>query len=183
MQSRIVKLLIALATAGTLVLSGCKQEDEAVPPPEPVATESEPLPEVTPTGESTGEASGIAAGLDMGALQEREEPKRLLRFYADAIRLGDWQAAAKAWTLDSLMTPEKLRDEFGGDAGPKVAVGKGDASSAAGTLFFQAPVVVDFADGRPSRRGTIVLRRANDVPGASPEQLVWRIERNSIMTQ
>ncbi|MEW9854644.1 hypothetical protein [Novosphingobium sp. M1R2S20] len=185
MRSRAAKLLTVLAAGGILVLSGCKQEEESAvaPPVEPMVTETAPEPEVIPTGESTGEASGIAADLDMDALQERAEPKRLLRFYTDAIRLGDWEAAAKAWTLDAMMTPEKLKAQFGGVAGPKVAVGKGDSSSAAGTLFFQAPVVIDFPDGRPSRRGTIILRRANDVPGASAEQLVWRIERSSVVEQ
>ena len=54
---------------------------------------------------------------------------------------------------------------------------------AAGSLYYEAPLVIDFADGRASRRGTIVLRRVNDVPGASAEQLTWRIERSSTLPQ
>lgn len=44
-------------------------------------------------------------------------------------------------------------------------------------------MVLDFADGRPSRRGSIVLRRINDLPGASEQQLNWRIERMSTVTR
>jgi len=95
--------------------------------------------------------------------------------------VGDWIDAAKAWSLDAQMTPEKLQAEFGGQAGPKIAVGKGDVEGAAGSLYYEAPIVVDFADGRASKRGTIVLRRVNDVPGASEEQLNWRIERTSTL--
>ena len=105
----------------------------------------------------------------------------MLRFYTNAIRVGDWNAAARAWSLDAQMTPQKLESEFGGDAGPKITIGKGDMAGAAGSLYYEAPLVVDFADGRESKRGTIVLRRVNDVPGASEEQLNWRIERTSTL--
>ena len=74
-----------------------------------------------------------------------------------------------------------LMSKVGGAAGPRLAVGKGDVEGAAGSLYYEAPLVVEFADGRPSKRGTIVLRRVNDVPGASEEQLNWRIERTSTL--
>ena len=133
-------------------------------------------------GASAGPGA-VVSGLDAGALTERRDPERLLRYYANALRMGDWADAARAWSLDAQMTPDKLKAEFGGQASPKIAVGKGDTEGAAGSLYYEAPVVIDFADGRPSRRGTIVLRRVNDVPGASEEQLNWRIERTSTLSQ
>jgi hypothetical protein len=180
--------LLALVAAGTLVsLAGCKPDAE----PAPLASEGtqqaadvgDVVPSDTPTGWASGGAGGIAADLDLGALQERRDPERLLRFYTNAIRVGDWSTAAKAWSLDAAMTPEKLRAQFDGDAGPKLALGRGDWTNAAGSLFYEVPVTVDFPDGRESRRGTIVLQRANDVPGSSALQLVWRIERSSIVPQ
>ncbi|PEQ12371.1 hypothetical protein B2G71_12830 [Novosphingobium sp. PC22D] len=174
-------MALAALPACLLALAGCKGEPDD-PMVEPMPTETAvPLPEPTATG--TGSVSAVADGLDVAALKERRDPERLLRFYTNALRLGDWQAAARAWSLDAQMTPEKLESEFGGQAGPKVAVGKGDVEGAAGSLFYEAPVVIDFADGRPSRRGTIVLRRVNDVPGATEEQLNWRIERSSTLPQ
>lgn len=182
MPSRPAKLLSLLA-AGTLVaLAGCNREQPAAPDPSDTAAAAvEESASAEPSGESSGSASGIAADLDLGALQERRDPERLLRFYINAIRVGDYASAAKAWSLDAQTTPEKLKAEFGGDAGPKIALGKGDWGDVAGSVYYEAPITIDFPDGRPSRRGTVVLHRANDVPGASALQLVWRIERSSIV--
>lgn len=180
---------IMLATAfsgGVLLLAGC---DRSPPAPTMTADATEDASEAAlPRGEPSADASaaanaGIAAGLDIGALTERRDPERLLRYYISAIRVGDWVDAAKAWGLDAQMTPQRLESELGGQAGPKIAIGKGDIEGAAGSLYYEAPVTIDFADGRPSRRGTVVLRRVNDVPGASEEQLNWRIERTSTLTQ
>lgn len=185
MPSRAARLLPILLAGSLAALSACKQ-DETATPIDPVASESAVPTEVETQPSVEGSASadaGIAAALDMGALEERRDPERLLRFYTNAVRVGDWTSAAKAWSLDAQMTPQKLEAEFGGAAGPKVAVGRGDAGAAAGSLYYEAPVTIDFQDGRESRRGTIVLRRANDVPGASDLQLVWRIERSSIVQQ
>lgn len=131
---------------------------------------------------SGGPVAASASTLDTTALAERRDPEKLLRYYISAVRVGDWAAAAKAWSLDAEMTPQKLEDEFGG-VNPRLAVGKGDMDGAAGSLYYEAPIVVDFGGGRPSKRGTIVLRRVNDVPGASGNQLNWRIERTSTLTQ
>ncbi|MCJ1961220.1 hypothetical protein [Novosphingobium mangrovi (ex Hu et al. 2023)] len=179
-------VIAAAVCSAALLLAGCESNaPEAIPSDGATGVGSELLvPEMLPSDAATGAVSGgIANDLDMEALTERRDPERLLRYYTSAIRLGDWIDAAKAWSLDAQMSPEKLRDEFGGKAGPKIAVGKGDIAGAAGSLYYEAPIVVDFADGRPSRRGTIVLRRVNDVPGASEEQLNWRIERTSTLTQ
>lgn len=176
----------AAISATALLLAACNRDQPAaVTSAEPTAeaTEAATAVEVPSADASVAASSALAAKLDMAALKERRDPERLLRFYTSAIRIGDWKDAARAWSLDAQMTPEKLANEFGGDAGPKIAVGKGDMEGAAGSLYYEAPLVIDFADGRPSRRGTIVLRRANDVPGASEEQLNWRIARTSALPQ
>lgn len=167
-----------------LVLAACQEKMPEVEVSGDATSAAESLvPEPLPSVDASAAASaGLAAGLDMNALRERRDPERLLRYYTNAIRAGDWVDAARAWSLDAQMTPEKLKSEFGGQASPKIAVGKGDTAGAAGSLYYEAPIVVDFQDGRPSRRGTIVLRRVNDVPGASEEQLNWRIERTSTLT-
>jgi len=183
--------LTAIFLAGaSLLVSGCDNqapEAQATGAATGEATEAV-VPATMPSGGPSDGATGAVAGavmsdLDVGALEDRRDPERLLRFYSNALRVGDWQAAARAWSLDAQMTPEKLSAQFGGSTPPKIAVGKGDTESAAGTSFYEAPIVIDFADGRPSLRGTVVLRRANDVPGASEEQLVWRIERSSTLVQ
>ena len=59
----------------------------------------------------------------------------------------------------------------------------GRIEGAAGSLFVDVPVQVygRLADGEPfSRRGTITLRRVNDVPGSTPEQRRWHIYRSDV---
>jgi hypothetical protein len=58
--------------------------------------------------------------------------------------------------------------------GIAVAVGEGTMEGAAGSSFYTAPVTITGRDrqGRPIRfEGEAVLRRVNDVPGATPAQL------------
>jgi hypothetical protein len=185
MPIRSVKLLPCLLALPLLALAACQQEQPTAPEPADTASAAalEPAPSDAPSADASGSAGGIAAELDAGALQERRDPERLLSFYTNALRIGDWDAAASAWSLDAQMNPDKLRADFGGDAGPKIAIGKGDWENAGGSLFYEVPVTVDFPDGRPSRRGTVILRRANDAPGASPLQLVWRIDRSALAAE
>ncbi len=62
---------------------------------------------------------------------------------------------------------------------PVLTVGKGDQEGAAGSIFYEAPVSLRFGDA-PPERGSLVLRRVNDVDGASAAQLRWHIERSTI---
>jgi hypothetical protein len=60
-----------------------------------------------------------------------------------------------------------------------VAISAGEMEGAAGSLYYtsQATITGTDAEGRPIRiEGPVVLRRVNDVPGASEEQLRWHIE-------
>jgi TPR repeat protein len=178
-------VIASAVSAVALLLAACNQKPIAEPSSDATAAASEAIAaSEEPSGDASEAAqSGLAAQLDQTALGERRDPERVLRYYINALRIGDWDDAAKAWTLDAQMTPNRLAEEFGGDAGPRIALGRGDTSTAAGSIYYEAPVVLDFADGRPARRGSIVLRRVNDVPGASEQQLNWRIERMSTVTR
>lgn len=64
-----------------------------------------------------------------------------------------------------------------------VAVPTGTIEGAAGSSYYTAPVAITSTDkdGRPVRiEGEAVLRRVNDVPGASPDQLRWHMEKVSL---
>ncbi|MFT4055288.1 MAG: hypothetical protein QM681_12345 [Novosphingobium sp.] len=178
-------VLTVLLSASLLALAACGKagEDPAVLDSASADVDAtDAVVDVGPVDGATSAPNSSASTLDTGALTERRDPERLLRYYVSAVRIGDWDAGASAWSLDAQMTAQKLQGEFGG-AKPRLAVGKGDMERAAGSLYYEAPIVVDFGDGRPSKRGTIVLRRVNDVPGASEQQLNWRIERTSTLTQ
>lgn len=185
MAGQVVKPSTIAALVALTLLSACKQD----PTPQPSiildtqGAASEEAADVLPSSDASEGSREAIADLDWGALEERQDPERLLRFYTNAIRIADWTAAARAWSLDAQMTPDKLKAEFGGEAGRKIAVGKGDTGTAAGSIYYEAPVTIGAPDAGESRRGSIVLRRANDVPGASALQLVWRIERSSIIAR
>lgn len=147
--------LLALAAA-------CDQQEAAAPSPSPTTAPA---------------ATAASPGLDLGALIERKNPARVLDFYAAALAAGEWATAARAWGEDSGVTGEKLQAEFGGKGSVQLGLLDGQADGAAGSLHYQAPVILRFGNGE-ERKGTIALRRVNDVDGASEEQLRWHIERS-----
>lgn len=117
--------------------------------------------------------------LDTAALRDRSDPDRLLRFYAAALAARDWAAAAKAWGRGSGVTAATLKAAYDRAERPRLEVGKGDQEGAAGSLFYEAPVTLHFGEDQPER-GSLILRRVNDVDGATAEQLRWHIERSTI---
>jgi len=131
----------------------------AAPAPEPTT------PELTPEAER-GETGARDVLLDFARAIELE---RVDEAYA-MLGEGDRQR----WT----------RAEFAGLFADldqiTVAVPGGTMEGAAGSSYYTAPTTITATDakGRPVRyEGEIVLRRVNDVPGATPEQLRWHIER------
>jgi hypothetical protein len=60
------------------------------------------------------------------------------------------------------------------------AVGGGTSEGAAGSIYYEVPVTLSGttrSGGTYLREGTITLRRVNDVPGATPAELRWHLER------
>ncbi len=180
-----MRMALGTALVFGLMVSACGGPNaDETPLPDPTGT-------VTATPDSIVEeleaplatASAVPTiELDYGALDDRANPERLLHYFADAVRKGAWEEAARAWSSDADITPEQLQTAFTGSSRVELVFGKGDSQSAAGTSFYVAPLVVDFEDKADTdRRGTIVLRRANDMPGASTQQLNWRIERSDVM--
>ena len=175
-----VLTVIALA----LLAAGCDRSKEPTPQslaseesPQPTAAAVVPPEAAVPTGEAT---SAPAPELDMGALDERKDPDRLLRFYAAALHARDWAAAAKAWGAGSGVTARTLKESYDRADPPTLELGKGQVEGAAGSLYYEAPVTLRFGAGAKPESGSLVLRRANDVPGATAEQLRWHIERSTI---
>jgi hypothetical protein len=88
--------------------------------------------------------------------------------YAEAAKLTAQGATAKA-----LAAGLEAYDSYHGLVGAPGAV-----EGAAGSLHVEVPVQVygRLKDGREVQQGGVaVLRRVNDVPGASAEQKLWRI--------
>lgn len=64
-----------------------------------------------------------------------------------------------------------------GEITVKVAAGK--MEGAAGSSYYAVPTIVSLSDSKVLA-GTTVLRRVNDVPGATQEQPSWRIEVSNL---
>lgn len=146
--------LLVLAVA--VLAGGCQaRKAEAPAARETVA----PAPEATPIGPSTA-----------------RDPQAVLIAWAQAVSLRDWLLARAYWGEHGTQSGLEL-DEFAARWGrlkdPVVDLGKGREEGAAGSLFYTAPVTIH--DGKRTIAGQVVLRRANDVPGASAEDLRWHI--------
>ncbi len=148
------------------------------PAPAPVPTAPAPLPSIAATP-ATAPVAPVAR-LDMGALNERKDPDRVLRFYVQALSARQWDAAAKAWGPGAGVSAAILEAAYDRPVPPRFEIGKGTVEGAAGSLYYEAPVILRFGDEAVPERGTLTLRRVNDVDGASAEQLRWHIERSSI---
>lgn len=184
-----------LFVLSTLALTACDRSERAPEPPQsPPAVVAEPTaPAPMATSTPTPEPSVPVPGptlttpprildqtkLDRGALNERRDPDRVLRFYADALAARDWASAAKVWGEGSGVTAMTLKASYDRAAPPRLEVGKGEGDAGAGSQFYEAPVVLRFGGGQ-AERGTLFLRRVNDVDGATPAQLRWHIERSTI---
>ena len=183
----------ALSLAGlcalALALAAC---DRKPPEPEPSATPtiggapipapSIAVPTATPSAQPGPLTTPVppATKLDTGALQERKDPARVLRYYAQALHARNWDAAAKAWGRNSGITAAILEAAYDRPTPPSFEIGKGQGDAGAGSQFYEAPVVLRFGGEAMAERGTLTLRRVNDVDGATPDQLRWHIERSTI---
>jgi hypothetical protein len=149
----------------------------------------------TATGRSDLATAGVAPGLgeavaaNAASAPEPAEMKgelgarHVLGLWAEALERGDWATARAQWGNGgalSGLTPAEFAAQYARYRQVKVEIERGQADAGAGSLFYVAPVVVSgiTREGKPFRgEGRAYLRRVNDVPGATPEQLRWHIER------
>ena len=103
------------------------------------------------------------------------------RYYA-ALEHGRYRAAYALWSGDGQASGKRYPDfirGFARTAHTRVVAGRPtDGEGAAGSLYITVPVTVTatLKDGTRQRfRGSYVLRRVNDVDGATATQLRWHI--------
>ena len=111
-----------------------------------------------------------------------EGARNILLSFARAIERKEY---GQAWSLLSAADKKKWNRTgfaaiFADLGGIRVAIPDGAMEGAAGSIYYTAPVVItgNDDDGRPLRiEGEAVLRRVNDVEGATPAQLRWHFAR------
>lgn len=160
-----------LAASLALVLASCGSEEPAEAPSAPGETgETAALPR--PAQVSPAQAAAL----------ESTDCRAVARAYFDAIALRDFAFAARFWD-DPVIDDARLAALFTGYGQPRFEIATVREEGAAGTLFCAVTgALSDLADpARPLREGEIVLGRANQVPGATPEQLRWTIRSSTFV--
>jgi hypothetical protein len=186
-----MKTTAALASA--LALAACgqpgarqnEQPDPAIAPATEAAV-TVAAPAARPAGANAAAADGAPdlapPRLTPEAERGEKGARNVLLSFARAIELRDY---GQAWALlspaDQRKWPEAQFAALFADLGKaSVAIPAGTMEGAAGSSFYTAPVTItgEDTDGRPVRlAGEAVLRRVNDVDGATPAQLRWHFER------
>ena len=167
-MDRSVLLLLTIPPALALALAGCGQADDPgaaaeTGQPEVVATTNyEPALVELPKEFSSRDCAAVAGA------------------YAQALGKKQFSVAAQAWAQP--IGTDKLAMGYEKYGKPILKVGQTREEGAAGSLFCE--VTVTLRDGEnpqtPLKQGTLSFRRANDVPGAAPDQLRWRIATSTI---
>jgi hypothetical protein len=150
--------------------------------PAPTPTPSDTASAVPATGENDGSPDITPAKLTGDAAKSEKGARNMLLAWSRGIELREFDQAwalmgdaAKAQTskaqFNALFHP--LRDIA-------IAVAGGEMEGAAGSSYYSVPTTVTGtrADGsKATLKGEVVLRRVNDVPGATAKQLAWHIEQ------
>lgn len=163
----------ALVAAAALMpaLAACDRPEPSTEPASTAAAEVEPRPSPTPT------AQIVAPGTPSAS----REPGEVLKAWASAVEARDWKTVRAYWGdagAGSGLDERAFAARWSDLLAPRVRIAPGREEGAAGSLYFTAPVTI--TDGARQIAGEIVLRRANDVPGASDEQLRWHIESTTL---
>jgi hypothetical protein len=152
--------LLALSAA----LTACSGE-EAPPAARPAAkaTEVPPPPLTIPSPSAS------------------RNPAEVLLAWAGAMSLKQWDAAYLYWENKGAgtgMNIDQFKTHWARLSNPEFEVHPGVNEGAAGSLYYTAPVVL--IDGTRRLEGEVVLRRVNNVPGATSEDLRWHIESHTL---
>ncbi|MGX7896976.1 hypothetical protein [Tsuneonella sp. HG222] len=170
---------LALAACGSPAPSPSTEAGDTAAPvetPAPVVS-GEPTPPAASPGTPEADPSQPANA-------EEKAARGVLLEWARSLEVGQLDRTWATWGKDAEARSGMTRAQH--DAYWQrfktitIAMPTGTTDGAAGSLYYTAPttVVGKTQDGRPYRlEGEVVLRRVNDVPGASADQLAWHIEK------
>ena len=160
-----------LPFAAALLLAGCGEQ--AAPVPQQSETTAPDL--------GVGELELPAQVADFPALSSTDCAE-VAEFYLAAIAGDEYERAALAWD-DPVVDGARLEAVFGPYGEAEFETTGPSLEGAAGSLYCTVEgTLTDAADSaRPASEGAIVLRRANDVPGATPDQLRWTVQSSTFV--
>jgi len=168
---RAVAPLVALG-----LLAACSGGDEPAAEDAPDAT---PTPEATPAPQASATPAPTVA--DFPALSNKD-CATVAQFYFDAVSTREFARAALVWN-DQAIDAQRLAGRFATYQQPIFAPKEPQVEGAAGSLY--CTVEAELSDaaniGGQAMPGTLTLRRANDVPGATADQLRWTLQMSTFV--
>lgn len=139
----------------------------------------------TATDEATAPAlpgpGGAPQVADFPALASKDCVE-VVQFYLEAIGGREWDKAALVWD-DPVVDGARLAAVFAGYKVPQVEWTEPFVEGAAGSSYCAVTGKLTDA-GDPAKvlvEGTLLLRRVNDVPGATPDQLRWTLRSSTFV--
>jgi hypothetical protein len=106
----------------------------------------------------------------------------VVEFYLEALSSHEYAQAALVWD-DPVIDAARLEAVFGGYREAQVEWTDPSVEGAAGSLYCTVNgALTDAGDpARPMLEGTLALRRANEVPGATADQLRWTLQSSTFV--
>lgn len=174
-----------VALLGLAALAGCGSPN---PAPAPKASESDApvLASPSPPASATPLAPPVLTPIPQPtrdtAVLESRDCRTVAQAYVDALAHSDFAFAARVWD-DPVIDDARLRALFNGYRRPTIAIAGIEQEGAAGSLYCTVSgTLSDVAGtGKAQQKGEIVLKRVNDVPGATPAQLRWTIRSSTFV--
>lgn len=101
-------------------------------------------------------------------------------FYLESLSSHEYAEAALVWD-DPVVDGARLQAVFGGYKEARVEWTEPFVEGAAGSLYCTVSGKLTDAGNpaKPLQEGTLLLRRANEVPGATPDQLRWTLQSST----
>ncbi len=106
----------------------------------------------------------------------------VVQFYLEALGGHEWTQAALVWG-DPVIDGARLQAVFGGYQELQLEWVEPFTEGAAGSLYCTVTgTLTDARDpAKPAIEGTLLLKRVNDVPGATPDQLRWTLRSSTFV--
>jgi len=174
------------ALLGLVLLGGCGGSERA---PAPQATQAEPAASSTRVAASPAPAA-VSSPLTAPqpapngdpSLLENRDCRTVAQAYFDALARGDFATAARVWD-DPVIDDARLKALFAGYRKPTVTIADLQQEGAAGSSYCTVGGTLLDAENaaKAPQKGQIVLKRVNDVPGATADQLRWTIRSSTFV--
>lgn len=172
----------ACAAISLVTLAACKpssedQSQQSAVAGQPTATQPAEIPPQPSEGVDDDDPDLTPVALTPEAAKGEAGARSLLLSFARAIELKEFEKAYAMLGERPRRHLDKgefkaLLNELGTIT---VLIPEGRMEGAAGSMYYEVPATISGSGGK-SLAGTIVLRRVNDVPGASEDELRWHIE-------